>query len=630
MVDARASLSLHRLVTDANSIYRSSQMAINELKRLGHPPALSISPVPDIGVITAIRIIAALQSAYSASSSKAASAIKHVRHQWRSLSWWIKLLIEGLVLSDDTVTSPESVEALDHVLILLPSLLDFSSAEGAVTDLVFLHRLSPFLPQLIVRVWVKTLENHHWTYGLWSLLLIKLAASAPSTSWYTPSSEPAQGRSQATSPDGLAFAYHVYHQLKHIPTMTLQDIREFLAFMCCPALEGSRPLCSYAPGKTLPALVSLLSVVTRKRKPVQTAEVDSDEYAIINGIAFQILSYISSFIREPYFAAEALDAGLIRVLFRAHPCFMRTDDQRTPLVRRFHYLAAEIVDRIAMLLVFPAILHRFWKARSTATQYLEADIAFPLLRESWNQALEKASAIHEFRQVLKNQVSPLCDYNRCPGNPTGKGLDRPRYLRCMGCQLTMYCSRDCRRSDWTSGNHRRICKLASLSGDARPSMTHQESDFFLKWLHHHISTHLTTVTDNLNRQILALRQSSEHSGCTTAAQLILNGEKNPVLLVHLHKPSSPTADDIHILTFDDPDPKTDDSVAPKWKSALLEYWRDDSSVTKSNILVAALLPNHFGYRKADVWIFMILLELPMVEPLQYSIPNESFSCNHGL
>ncbi|KAL0058658.1 hypothetical protein AAF712_014659 [Marasmius tenuissimus] len=591
MVDARAPLSLHRLVADANSTYRSSRVAMNELHKLGHPPALSISPVPDTGVVTAIRVIAALQSAYSASSSEAASTIKCVRLQWRSLSRWIKLLLKDLVLSEDMISSPESVEALDHVLILLPSLLDFSSVEGTVTDLAFLHRLSPFLPQLIVRVWFKTLENHHWTYGLWSLLLIKLAASAPSTSWYTPSLEPTQGFSQITSPDGLAFAYHLYHQLKHIPTMTLQDIREFLAFMCCPALEGSRPLCSYVPGQTLPALVSLLSVVTRKRKPVQTAEVESDEYAITNGITFQILSYISSFIREPYFAAEALDSGLIRVLFRAHPCFMRADDQRTPLVRRFHYLASEIIDRIATLLVFPAILHRFWKARSAVTQYLESGIAFPLLRESWDQALEKASAIHVFRQVLKDQVSPLCDYNQCPGNATRKGLIRPR--------------------------------------ESRPSMTHQESDFFLKWLHHHISSHLTTVTDNLNRHIFALRQSSERSGCTTAARLILNGEKNPVLLVHLHKSSSPTADDIHILTFDDSDPRTDDSTDPKWKSTLLEYWRNNSSVTKSKILVAALFPNHFGYRKTDVWIFMILLELPMVEPLQYSIPNESFSCNHG-
>ncbi|KAJ8096153.1 hypothetical protein AAF712_010627 [Marasmius tenuissimus] len=623
MIDDRAPLSLHRLVADANAAYNSSRMAIKELRKPGHPPLRSISSVTDTRSITALRVIAALQSAYTKSSTEAASAIKQIRLQWSSLSLWIKLLIEGLVLSEDVYSSPENVEALDHVLILLPSLLDFSGAEGVITDLTFLHCQSPFLPQLIVQVWFKTLEIHHWTYGLWSLLLIELAASSPSPSWYTPISEPAEGR-------GQAFVGHVYHQLEHIPIMTLQDIREFLAFMCCPALEGSRPLCSYIPGQTLPALVSLLSTVTRKRKVVRTADVDSDEYAIANGITFQILSYISSFIREPYFAMEALDAGLIRVVFRVHPCFMRTDDQITPLVRRFHYLASEIIDRIAMLLVFPAILHRFWKARSTATQSLEAGVAmnFPLLQESWERALAKASAIHEFRQALKDQVSPLCNYSHCSGFLAREGLDRQRYLRCMGCKLTTYCSRACRRLDWTHANHRGICVLASLDRESRPSMIHQERIFLLEWLLHHIRSHLSTVTENLNRHIAVLHQSPKCSGRLTAAQLMSDGEKNPILLVHLHKPGSPTTDDIRVLSFDKPDLKVDDSVGVEWENALFKYWRDESSVTKSNILVAGLLPNHFGYHKTKLWVSLILLDLPMVEPLQYSIPSRPFSCNY--
>ncbi|KAL0058407.1 hypothetical protein AAF712_014918 [Marasmius tenuissimus] len=161
-------------------------------------------------------------------------------------------------------------------------------------------------------------------------------------------------------------------------------------------------------------------------------------------------------------------------------------------------------------------------------------------------------------------------------------------------------------------------------------MTHQESAFFLEWSLHHINTHLMTVADNLHRHMSALYQSLGRSGTLTAAQLISNGKKNPVLLVDLHKPCIPIADDIHILCFDNSDPKVNGSVGLGWKNTLLEYWRDESSVTKSNILVAAIFPNHFGYRKTKLWTLLILLELLMVEPLQYTIPNRSFICNQGL
>ncbi|KAL0571347.1 hypothetical protein V5O48_010613 [Marasmius crinis-equi] len=174
-------------------------------------------------------------------------------------------------------------------------------------------------------------------------------------SWFSPAS----ADTHATKQQGLTFVHHLSEKIKDIPTMILDDYREFLAFVCCPASEESHPFCPVVPEHTLPALVRLLAVLTRKRKQVRKAQVDADEYGITMGITFQTLSYLSSFVREPYFAAEALGAGLLCVLLRAPPCFLRIDDPTTPLVRRFYYLAAEIIDRIARLLLFPAVLRQF-------------------------------------------------------------------------------------------------------------------------------------------------------------------------------------------------------------------------------------------------------------------------------
>ncbi|KAL0571057.1 hypothetical protein V5O48_010893, partial [Marasmius crinis-equi] len=345
MVDPRAPQSLHQLIAKAKSTYRSPRMAINRLQRLGHPLAThKITVVFDGPADIVLHVIAALQSSFNGPRSVATSALEQVRLHWGALSSWIQHLLEALVLSEDGPLSPEALIAFEHILILLPSLLNSPVVMGEI-DVTFLYHRSPLLLQLIVRTWFKTLDIHHWTYGLWSLVLIRLASSSSSTSWFIPDS----ADHHATQQQGLTFVQHLNEQLKLIPTMSLDDYREFLAFLCCPALEESRPFCPVAHERTIPALVKLLAVVTRRRRQVRSADANTDEYAITMGVTFQILSYLSSFVREPYFATEALNSGLLDVLLRAPPCFLRIDDPVIPLVRRFYYLAAEIIDRVAGL-----------------------------------------------------------------------------------------------------------------------------------------------------------------------------------------------------------------------------------------------------------------------------------------
>ncbi|KAJ8074113.1 hypothetical protein PM082_012405 [Marasmius tenuissimus] len=615
MFDTRSPESLRHLTAIAIATYKTSRMATDDLRKLGRPSS------SHKGVEVALRVIAALQSAYHIATPTADSSLRQVRLHWKSLSLWIKHLIEVVVLSEDGPSSPETVAALDHALILLPSFLDFPTSGSGTDDyLALVHHSSPFLPPLIIRAWFKVLKINHWTYGLWSVLLVRMAVSSGSTSWLTPSSH----HDHVTREQGITFASHIDQQLVCVRTMPLNELREFLAFICCPVLETrtSRSICSFVPGCTLPVLVRLLGVITRHRKQVQTADLDSDEYAVTTAIIFQVLSYISSFVREPYFALEALESGIIRALFKAHPCFLRTDDSTTPLVRRFYYLAAEIVDRIAKLLVFPAILHQFWRSSArTMESYLELGI--PMLSESWGRAQHKASTLHEFRRTLKKRVSPLCHNYRCPGES-----ERARYLRCMGCELKVYCSRECRKLAWSIGNHRERCKMESLTRESQPSMIQQEQLFLHEWLIHCIRSHLVTVAIKMVQYRSELHRA-ERILCPDE-QLVVNKQKNPILVIDLEQSRTPGDKDIHVFNFRTSGVEARSRLGAGWEEALIGHWKNEPSISSENILVAALFPGHAGYRITPVWTSMVLLKLPLVEPLSFSIPNDSFTCNEEL
>ncbi|KAL0576325.1 hypothetical protein V5O48_005650 [Marasmius crinis-equi] len=631
MVDPRVPQSLHHLVANAKSTYRNSRMATNRLRELGLPSASlengSSSILLNESTDVALHVIAALQSAYDTSPSKATSTFEQIRSHWDLLSVWIQHLLEGAVLSEDEPLSRESFAAFEHILILLPPFLDSHFRAGEINTESLNHQ-SPLFFRLIVRTWFKTLEIHHWTYGAWSLLLTRLAVLSSSTSWFLPGSDSAQG--DATLQQGLTFARHLSEQLQHIPGMTPSDYRAFLAFLCCPALEESHPFCPVVPDCTLPVLVRTLAVVTRKRKQIRKARVKSDEYVITMGITFQLLSYLSSFTQEPYFAAEALDAGLLRVLLRPHSCFLRTDDPTIPLVRKYHYLATEIIDRIARLLLFPAILRRFWRACERVTPYLDMDMAtkLPMLWESWNRARQKAWSLHAFRRALKDRVSPLCNYCGCPGKAEGTD-SHLLYLRCLGCKLTAYCSRKCQKLDWKHGGHRARCKLDSLSPDVRPSMIHQEQNFLHELSLHLISSHLDVVTKDLDAFVTALRQSN-HPDKQAEERMIVDGEKSPVIIIDLQKPERPSAQDIRVFGFGGHAVELYPHLNSGWEEALVNHWRTEAHVSNENILVATLIPNHVGYGRPLLWTSMILLDLPLVEPLRFSVPNESFTRNGEL
>ncbi|KAL0571348.1 hypothetical protein V5O48_010614 [Marasmius crinis-equi] len=227
----------------------------------------------------------------------------------------------------------------------------------------------------------------------------------------------------------------------------------------------------------------------------------------------------------------------------------------------------------------------------------------PMLCDTWGRAQEKARLLHGFRRELKEQVSPLCDnYGVLPGKVQGDEVDLPAIPSLPGLRA-----------------HHVL--LASILG-ARPSMIHQERNFLNEWLLHHISSHLAAITDKLVTFVSALHQSSHPNH--QAEWMIVNEKKSPIMVVNLQTSGRPSAEDIQILDFK----KTAaelcsqlEQLEPGWEKGIVEHWKTEA-VSNENMLVAALIPNHVGYGRAPLWTCMILLELPLVEPLRFSIPDQ--------
>ncbi|KAK0437922.1 uncharacterized protein EV420DRAFT_155112 [Desarmillaria tabescens] len=56
------------------------------------------------------------------------------------------------------------------------------------------------------------------------------------------------------------------------------------------------------------------------------------------------------------------------------------------------------------------------------------------------------------RPDISKSLDSLCGSKQCPRTSVGE------FMTCSGCQFTLYCSRTCQKDDWSSGDHRSLCK----------------------------------------------------------------------------------------------------------------------------------------------------------------------------
>nr|GAT52619.1 predicted protein [Mycena chlorophos] len=132
---------------------------------------------------------------------------------------------------------------------------------------------------------------------------------------------------------------------------------------------------------------------------------------------------------------------------------------------------------------FPLLLQRLTTAvqaifnHTALVQHLESSALYP----AWTSLiviLQQADAVLFSIQTKNDPARGVCDNISC-----GRMDIKSQLKRCSGCNVRIYCSAKCQKTDWKTGKHRKICGLAArVQLSLRRHFSKRDINFFRHFL----------------------------------------------------------------------------------------------------------------------------------------------------
>ncbi|KAJ8091878.1 hypothetical protein PM082_024111 [Marasmius tenuissimus] len=346
----------------------------------------------------------------------------------------------------------------------------------------------------------------------------------------------------------------------------------------------------------IPALVKWVDILLSKRKPTSDPRDPVDECTIVCRIVCYTLMHLQCLMKDAISLLVALEAGALKALLRAVTCYEQAREMEARSTLREQI--CEVVDRIACFIVYPSILHEFWRSVKGIKdlEILEGRIrsSSEVMWASWDRLVKKADNIRDFRRVAKETIPSLLCSNGEVGcrNRSRERKDQAikRYLRCSSCYQAMYCSVECQRLHWKA-IHQHVCKqLTQLRKANQPRWSDYDRLFFSFWIFDFKSANKEVI--RLKIQLHRL-QNRPKKNKTEDERLVDEDKKNPILVFDFNQPGLKPVDCISVLTTEKikTDRRLDMSAASR--EAYIELWRS-SRVREDEILVLGLFPRHVG------------------------------------
>ncbi|KAK7030861.1 hypothetical protein VNI00_013970 [Paramarasmius palmivorus] len=477
VVDPFVELACHRYPTNAR--------AILALRRLGQPPTSPNLEKPSSDVRSALQILAAFACTITAGSegnefgdarpqTPTETAISVANHWISLVGPWAQMFIDKFIPKGNDFTIPSGLggrDFLDIVLYVIPSLLIYPMKHPNEKEAIrTLKSISPEFSKLAASAMLQSIESDHFTWSPWAYALTNIlfyyAADRAQI--------PATLLSLASASRNVSYIYlrHIYRQCIRArnDTMTCQGLRLCMIFFA-PCTRHGFPLhAGFVQNGGSGALAKLLHTLIVRHKGLKDILKDSetflDAHELIDRAVSQLIE--TAFI-NPHHLVEAIDAGLLSAILRAHRFFSDSEGD---------FVVADgmqkLIELLAMNFVYPSVLHHFLRAvKAAVTSGIDWD--HPSLPET---ATNTPPVPDSLRKAWKECKSLAGVVHTCPLRISGSQDPQPeaykhRYLRCSACKTVTYCSRDCAKKSWREG-HRNECSLIArsfLTGFGQPSDT---------------------------------------------------------------------------------------------------------------------------------------------------------------
>ncbi|KAJ7675647.1 hypothetical protein DFH06DRAFT_1434795 [Mycena polygramma] len=309
--------------------------------------------------------------------------------------------------------------------------------------------------------------------------------------------------------------------LHYHPETTMAFSREFRASLLCRALASA-------------SLVKTLTINARNLSQMKTPAAD--------GIAtkcLEVLAVIFKFSRGFRLLRVAIRIGLI-------PAILAHTQRRGAIATHSFYLQNTLLKLLTQILI-PASVH-YHVLVDLTTAFLTAtvndeenDFRRPDVRQAWKHFAYLVEIRVNFLRVFDSNdyvTRRACDNVKC-----GIILQKSDLSRCSGCQVLLYCSRDCQRLDWDSGHRESCVWYLSRRSTFRLDYTSRESAFMRALIHN----------DYTHMRLQIYKGCVEHWVVRPEAQLFVLFDylsAGPQISVHIAK-EDPTKDAIHSLYWSD-------------------------------------------------------------------------------
>ncbi|KAL0574997.1 hypothetical protein V5O48_006965 [Marasmius crinis-equi] len=563
--NSRSCHGSRRLLAEVVKEYPSSIIAIEHLRRTRIPNTgfFDLSyPGADVNSV----IAAMMALCEHLDGPRPSVAVGNIEKYWVSvLRPWVVFLLHQICRGEPS--TPEGVDIFENLLAVIPPIL--------AIGLGYIRPASTNTPDsaispLIFHIWLRAVERHHISWGPWSALMTYMTESWPEIAT-------SLGYTDDSNMQSI-FLHHLDYLTQVITTLPASFVSNIANFLCVIYLGGSAQeslLGSHSFRKaTIPALVRIISGLVRKRKTLRHASGGSYEREAARRVVSLATRLLTLVVVDPSSVAAALDAGILKVIIKAHRClFVRS--HHDGLTASCVTLFCCVLDNISIFLIWPSVLRRFLKSgKTTPTLEMELKTKNGLVWEAWERTFAKANELGDFWKDLKKQISPLCNYDQCPGVRAVQ--TKPDYFHCTGCFRAIYCSAGCRKSDWRGG-HREFCIRLSLkpnedpeSQDSGTSLTGREFQFF--------------QACQRKYACLAFLELFKHAGTT----------ENLVFLFTFDSPKLPTSEDFVILSRD-----------KLYTLATDDRWNGSLGVIKERCRSAGnetLVVTSFPKSYQDVWV----------------------------
>ncbi|KAL0060740.1 hypothetical protein AAF712_012472 [Marasmius tenuissimus] len=581
----------------AASRFPSAILAVEQLKKIGRPPSKT-TPVSTQRMQNVCQILAAI-------TRHRESPTPPTLIHWESIIGpWVIFFLQQVLLIPDHFSKPEWADVAEQLLLVIPPLLELPENTLATLKRAF-SSLQPFTTQVFLLV----LDKNYW-WGGWAKTVKDLAlcdyyddtlpslaiGSDPQISHLYPLDSRLGGILIRTLDSQISV-------LRMTPNKDLEDFKILILIirLAPQCFQGVDPM---ALGENRPRILRLmiriLNILLRKQKSLRLQPVGSTEWQSTCNLAADILNHIKTLLITPTLIQEALDSGILKILFYADDRFYEAEklETRDSIGRtKVSTPIVDILETMSVLFVYPSVLRSFARAARKFSSPEEAIKRFSAgdfeaLGTAWGNTLLQFSLLNDVRHTMET-VGGRC-YNVLTGTMNTAGnaliyLDDSKVSQYQHPSTPIELTRHSAGSDLPiTSNDWRLTRLLIQGG-------------------------LGTDGENFNNIIENYRRTMFERVITSPRdRSIRDGARNPILYLDYTKPLLP--DSVPPKAMDRETFATMLRTKEGWRgweynASVLKKWEDSN---ESTLLVFA----RFARGKETYYPQHILVEYPLKGPPQ--------------